>query len=213
MEASIFSAYVAASKLRRWLSRPNALMFIKECKELFDSVFAPRFKDSAVYEDSSIRERQNASTPFDLRHLVPEVKVALRAHVPHADVMYSRSSTHLGNSLIFYFSGGSPTGGPVAGSIKYIYLRNGLWRLAVQRQLPAPEGVQDPFKCYPHFPACLYSTVLSEQLEEVDLTWLVGHYARWNVTDTLCVVLTLSRVSYFATASYCNVLISIHLQE
>lgn len=211
MEASMFSSYIAASKLRRWLSRPNAPTFIKECKELFDNVFASRRKDSTIFENSSIHDRQDVRTPPDLRHLVPVTTVTLRAHVSHADVTYSRSSTHLGNSLILYLGGGSTSGGPVAGSIKYIYLRDGLWKLAVQRQLPAVEGTQDPFKPYPHFAARLYSTALSGQLEEADLTWLVGHYARWSISDALCVVLALSRVSSFAIANYCNVLISICL--
>ena len=170
MEVSMFSSYIAASKLRRWLSRPNAPTFIKECKELFDDVFASRRKDSTIFEDNSIHDCKTVRMLSDLHHLMPATMVTLRAHMSHADVTYSRLSTHLGNSLILYFSEGSTTGGPIAGSIKYIYLHDGLWKLAVQRQLPAAEGTQDPFKPYPHFPARLYSTALSKQLEEADLT-------------------------------------------
>ena len=186
-------------------------MFIKECKELFDDIFASRCKDSTIFKDNSIHNCKTVCTPSDLHHLMPATTVALCAHVSHADITYSRLSTHLRNSLILYLSEGSTTGGPIAGSIKYIYLRDRLWKLAVQWQLPAAEGTQDPFKPYPHFPACLYSTALSKQLKEADLTWLVGHYVRWSITDVLCVILALSHVSSFTIANCCNILISICL--
>ena len=65
-----------------------------------------------------------------------------------------------------------------------------------QRQLPAPADELDPFRHYPGFPAKLYCSRLSHELEIVQAEWVVSHYARWTMPSGCVVVLLLSRVSY-----------------
>jgi hypothetical protein len=195
MGESLLQSFIAASKLRRWLARPDAPIFIKECKTLFDKAFGSKFRESTVFEDVSHADRLPVLTPLELLPLVGKDKVSLRAHTVHVGVTYSRSSTHLGNSLVLYYPGGDTLREPVAGSIKYIFTRDGRVRLAVQQQRPAPSGTIDPFAAFPEFPARIYSLALDDALEEVELIWLVCHYARWTMTSELCVVLALLRVS------------------
>ena len=83
----------------------------------------------------------------------------------------------------------------VPGSIKYIYQERGRFVLAIQRQLPA-DDVSDPYGIYPYFPAKLYSSSLSRELERVEPDWIYAHYARWKVSSTQSVVLSLSRVRH-----------------
>ncbi|KIK29888.1 hypothetical protein PISMIDRAFT_74083, partial [Pisolithus microcarpus 441] len=103
-------------------------------------------------------------------------------------VVYSRSSTHVGNLLIMFYPQGYLSASPIPGSIKYIFGDNGLLTLA----LPLPSGKQhDPFASYPHFPAKLYSSVVSDDLETVRLSWVVSHFSCLAVTDDRVVVLSL----------------------
>lgn len=118
----------------------------------------------------------------------------LHARLHHRNIVYSRSSTHLGNSLVFFFPGGDRRAKPVPACIKYIYGKHGALALAVQRQLPAPAGTLDPFARYPYFPAKLYSCNLSNTLEIVKVDWIMCHFARWQLSSKLSVVLILSQV-------------------
>jgi hypothetical protein len=167
---------------------------VKECKTLFDKAFGAKFRESTIFEDVSMEHRKLLSTPHDLSPLVNTSQVSLRAHIAHAGVTYSRSSTHLGNSLVLYYAAGDVSKPPVAGSIKYIYTEGNVVRLAIQRQIYAPAGTTNPFARYLDFPASVYSTSMSIELEMVELIWLAGHYARWAMSEDLCVVLALLKV-------------------
>ena len=81
---------------------------------------------------------------------------------------------------------------PVPGLIKYIFQDKGTVFLAVQRQIPLPSGVVDPFRFYPFFPAKLYSSGLLRSLELVELEWLAGHCARWEMPSGHSVILSLT---------------------
>lgn len=189
-------SFIAASRLRRWLNRSDAPPVIKECKAIFDRTFGRTFKESTIFEDTATSKRKPATTPLDLLPLVGESQVVLRAHASYAGVTYSRSSTHLGNSLILYRAGEDVAQQLSAGSIRYIYDNNGSVKLAVQRQTAVAPGTVDPFGPYPDYHARLYSTRLSEDLEEVQLSWVMGHYARWALSDDVCIVVPLLRVSW-----------------
>ncbi|KIK16134.1 hypothetical protein PISMIDRAFT_113906, partial [Pisolithus microcarpus 441] len=107
-------------------------------------------------------------------------------------VIYSRSSTHVGNSLIMFYPQGVRTSLPVPGSIKYIFGSSGKLLFAVQRQSPLPVDAQpDPFAMYPHFPAKLYSSTVLKRLETIHLSWVLCHFARWEVSDGCVIVLSL----------------------
>ena len=83
---------------------------------------------------------------------------------------------------------------PVPACIKYIYAQQGEMSLAVQRQLPTPTGIMDPFAQYPHFPVKLYSAKLADMLEAVKADWIRCHFAHWQLSPELAVILTLSQV-------------------
>ena len=47
-----------------------------------------------------------------------------------------------------------------------------------------------------YFPAKLYSSSLSQELEHVEPDWIYAHYAKWKVSCTQSVVLSLSHVCH-----------------
>ncbi|KAG2368967.1 hypothetical protein BDR07DRAFT_1268690, partial [Suillus spraguei] len=110
------------------------------------------------------------------------------------NIIYSRPSTHLGNSQILYYPQGDWTLITVPASIKYIYgTLTGELVFAAQRHLPLDphDNTIDPFSFYPDFPAKLYSTELESCLENVKVTWVVSHFARWTVSSHHTVILVL----------------------
>ena len=167
---------------------------------LFDKIYLPKVPDdsSGVLGDIHAEDISTTSNtvPMDLHPLLASFQrqVTICARVRHNGVIFASSKTHIGNSLVqFYPRGDRST--LVPGSIKYIYQEQGRFVLAIQRQLPA-EDVSDPYAIYPHFPANLYSSSLSQELECVEMDWIYAHYARWKVLATQSVVLSLSRVRH-----------------
>jgi hypothetical protein len=151
--------------------------------------------DVSDSDDELTRSKKSRQQiPKDLRQLVGSVEVELHARLCHRNIIYSRSSTHLGNSLIFFYPLGNTSSNPVAACIKYVYSKHGIMTLAVERQLPSPVGTVDPFARYPYFPAKLYSCKLSDTLETVEVDWIMCHFARWQLSSRLSVILMLSQV-------------------
>jgi hypothetical protein len=179
---------------------------IKECKALFDKGYAPKrddysgagvygdgvFVDTSQFVDSDYRSVQ---APADLRLLVKRDKLVMYARFKHHGIVYARASTHLGNSLIMYYSRGLKSAPPVPGTIKYIFDHQGKVVFVVQRHLDPPSEHTDPFAPYPDFPAKVYSSALAE-LEIVEPDWVMSHFARWEVSQGQVVVLILSKVCF-----------------
>lgn len=191
-------SFLKGAKLRAWLSRPQCPPAVQECKILLDRAYSIRADPFDPLDD--IVPIPDAATvipaPVDLQPLTNQCKAVLRAHVKHGGVVYSRSSTHVGNSLILFYPLGNRSSMPIPGSIKYIYKVDDSLAFAVQRQctLAATESRNDIFAAHPHFPAKLYSSTLARNLEHVKISWVLGHYARWAVSDSQVVVLSLCRV-------------------
>lgn len=164
---------------------------------MFNKTFGGgRHKPESHHDD--LPESAFASTPADLRHLISDPLVALRARYHYDDVGFSKASTHVGNSLIMYYTDGKFKAPPVPGSIEYIIVkRDKKVVYAVRTQLPASSNMDDPFRFYPHFPAKVYSPNLSPTMTIVEPEWVLSHYARWQMDEDRVVVLTLSRVSLF----------------
>ena len=198
-------SYLKGAKLRSWLSRPDCPTAIHECKTLLDQAY--RYPDSNPYvtHDSLVNSTDlpNAvKAPHELQGLVGLQRVVLRTYVKDkTGIVYSRASTHLGNSLVLFYPKGNHSSNPTPGSIKYIYGEEESFIFAVQRQcLLVPVGFganSDPFAIYPHFPARLYSSALQETLECVKFSWVVGHYVQWAVSREHVVILNLSQVRNF----------------
>jgi hypothetical protein len=202
MESTLLASFLRAGKLKRWLAKPDCPSVIKECKQLFDKIYTPKARnsersDSDPVDESAAEEKPAVSAhpaPDDLRRLLANAKVAMSARVRHKGIVYSSSKTHLGNSLVQFYPRGDRRRSPIPGSIKYVYHEGGVTYLAVQRQLPLDHTIQDPFASYPHFPAKMYLSHLSQSLERVELDWIYSHYARWNFSSQYAVVLSLNRV-------------------
>jgi len=91
-----------------WLGRLDCPPAIKQCKLLFDKAYAPWQDDHVNSGDHSGDRLQSSSScpstvPADLHHLVKQSKVVLHAWLVRDQVVYARSSTHLGNSLVILF--------------------------------------------------------------------------------------------------------------
>jgi hypothetical protein len=192
-----------AAKVRRWLSRPDCPAVLREVKDLFDKAYSPKYDDySNMGEDPDDFDDTTPSDspakgiiPTDLRPLVTGNRVTLQARFKHGGVVYARSSTHTGNSLVYFYPCGNKSSRPVPGSIKYVFNDGGRVAFAVQRQLDMYPGTVDPFVHYPDFPARLYSSSLADQIEKVEVEWVQSHFARWKISREHAVVLNLSKVS------------------
>lgn len=201
MESTILTSYVQAAKLKAWLAHDNCPPAIKECQILFEKAFTVEgdtsldggdLPDMSFSGTSSIR---SSTIPPDLHKLIPR-PIALHSHHRVNGVMYTRHSTHTGNSLVTFYPGGDTSLPVVPGSIKYIFEHGSKISFALQCQNPAPSDTLDLFRHYPHFPAQLYHASLSPELDKVNPSWVVSHYVRWSFMPTFVVVLTLSRVRY-----------------
>ncbi|KAG2076367.1 hypothetical protein BDR04DRAFT_1114419 [Suillus decipiens] len=99
--------------------------------------------------------------PDDLYALIRQQMAVLHATLKFNSVVYSKASTHLGNSQIFFYPQGDWLLTPVPASIKYIYNHH-------------HTRIMDPFAMYRSFPAKLYLTDLESHLENVKVSWVVG---------------------------------------
>jgi hypothetical protein len=202
LENTMLLSYIKAARLRCWLARPDCPPAIQECGVLFDRVFNKNATNSIheLAEDpmnDTIMVADCAATsavPEDLYTLIRRRTAVLRATLKFEGVIYSKASTHVGNSQIFFYPRGDRSLTPVPANIKYIYSTlTGELLFAVQRHIPLDHHIVDPFSLYPDFPAKLYSTDLENRLENAKVSWVVSHFARWRVSDGYAVILSLSR--------------------
>jgi hypothetical protein len=172
----MLQSFIKAGKLRCWLARVNFPPVITECQALFDKFYAlvrhnTEIDDGrdGVFVEMSFADSLPVpcTTPDDLFNLVQKQKTVMPTWLQHGGVIYATPSTHLGNSLIHFYVNGDRSKLPIPGCIKYIYEHEGKMLFAVQNQLPACDGITDPFKPYIHFPAKLYSSSLNNVLEVV----------------------------------------------
>src|ERR1700676_1152980 len=199
MESTLLHSFLKAGNLKRWLAKPNCPTVIKECKSLFDKIYAPKVLEGNINggDVGTGIDGVDKGIPANLHPLLGplECRAVMHVRIQHNDVIYATSQTHVGNSLVQFYSQGNRSS-LVAGSIKYIYQEQGQFVLAVRRQLPINDGVFDPYAIYPHFPAKLHSSQLSPELERVQIDLIYSHYARWQISTTQSVVLSLSRVRH-----------------
>jgi hypothetical protein len=193
LESTLMRTYIRSSNLKRRLSSSGCPEVLRQCKVLLDKAFGIHNEEDE--EDEETYTSPLVTPPPDLVPLINADKVILRARLRDKNVIYARSSTHVGNSLVHFYSGGSTSSPAVPGSIKYIFrTSDGPFTFAVHRQLPVSDDTPDPFRHYPHFPAKLYSSSLSDRLELVQVDWVMAHFARWQSSELHAVVVSLSKV-------------------
>ena len=166
-------SYLKGAMLRAWLARPNCPTAIHKCKILLDRAYGSEVDVESADDDGLLlKTHVDSPTPTttapDLQRLIGKLSVFQRARVKHVTgVSYSRSSTHVGNSLILFYPNGNRLSAPVPGSIKYIYQAEDAFHFAVQHQHPihGRSSIADAFSAYPHFPAKVYSSNLKNMHE------------------------------------------------
>lgn len=213
MESTLLQSFLRAANLKRWLAKPDCPAVIKECKVLFDKIYAPKVPDSddgdsSLQDDIADTKDVTGSDATLAALLNTNGKVITRARLRHNGIIYSTSTTHLGNSLVQFYPNGDTALSPVPGCIKYIFSQRNRLYLGIQRQLPLDSPTPDPFALYPQFPAKMYSSRISPSLEQVEVGWIYSHYARWEMSADHAVVLSLNRVRRIFLASvsraYCS---------
>jgi hypothetical protein len=182
MEATVTEAYMRGANLRRWIKRPDCPEVIHQFKHLFDKAFSPPSHDGIESESMS---DEISSTTVNRNDI---------ANYRHAGVVFSRASTHLGNSLVLYYPKSSSTE-PIAGSIQRIESELNRVKFHIRRQAVLPPAKLDPFRKYPSFPATVYSSRMAGGLcDIVPLSSVVTHVARFDFLDERSVIVNLSRV-------------------
>jgi hypothetical protein len=139
---------------------------------------------------------KGVSVPLDLHHLVSSTKITLQGWLIHNGVIPAWSSTHLGNTLVQFYAGGNIYSPLTCSCIKYIFNFDGKIVFAIQHQLSALIRTVDLFNQYPHFPAALHAPGPAEELEIVEVGWVVCHYAQWQYSTKLALVLSLLLVCW-----------------
>ena len=186
MEGTLLCSFIRATSLRRWLCRADCLPVIQECKVLFNKAYAPEldgYTPSTNPSVSSGETSQAVPVPVNRRHLVNQPKVILQAQHVCDRMVYAKSSTHLGNSLVHFYVDGNRATQPVTSCIKYIFVSDDRIHFAIECQLPLPHGSPNPFKHYPHFPASLYSVELSPTLETIQVNWVTSHFCSMDIVS------------------------------
>jgi len=160
LENTMLLSYIKAARLHCWLARPDCLPAIQECAVLFDWVFNKNTTNSIhkLAEDpmnDTIMVADCAATsavPEDLYTLIRWRMAVLHATLKFEGVIYSKVSTHMGNSQIFFYPRGDRSLTPVPANIKYIYSTlTGELLFAVQWHIPLDHHIVDPFSLYPDF--------------------------------------------------------------
>lgn len=207
MESTLLQSFLRAANLKCWLAKPDCPAVIKECKMLFDKIYAPKVPDSdagnsSLQDDVANTEHITGSdATLDALLRNTKGKVITRARLRHNGIIYSTSTTHLGNSLVQFYPNGDTALSPVPGCIKYIFLERTRFYLVIQHQLPLDSLIPDLFALYPQFPAKMYSSHVSPSLERVEVGWIYSHYARWELSAEHAVVLSLNHVHHIFLAS------------
>ncbi|RDB18859.1 hypothetical protein Hypma_014527 [Hypsizygus marmoreus] len=178
LEHTLLRSHMRAAGLRRWLKRPDCPEVIRRFKGLFDKAFS----QSVSADNDTAAETTILTSPREV------------AHYMYNGVNFSRSSTHLGNSLVLYYPS-SLCMTPVAGSIEKIIISSSGVHLSIKRQAQLPPEFYDPFRRYPSFPAKVYSSKMVDgPPDKVSFDSVVSHVARFTFSSNRAVILNLSRV-------------------
>ncbi len=162
-----------------WLRKPNCPELIVQFKHLFDKAFTT---------SNSRKNNDHMAKPNSPRQTD-------RAYYTYQGVTFSRSTTHLGGSLVLYYPTASSVE-PVAGSIQRIVTRGDQPCFYVKRQKTLPLSAFDPFQRYSFFSAKVYSSDMSDEPEDkVPPSSVLSHVARYNFSGKRAVILNLCKVS------------------
>ncbi|KAF9021597.1 hypothetical protein BDP27DRAFT_1195416, partial [Rhodocollybia butyracea] len=199
-ERTLLHSFNRGSAFRQWLMRDDCPELLKSVARLLDKAFtaSPDGLDTEA-DDESDGERdvvgQRDVSDFTAE-MIPELasisgaRFLSRIEAPHGFYTIP-SAPGAGNSYVSFYPDGDRSREWVAGRIHYIFEHNGKTQLAIRRSIALPYNSPDPFKAYwvDGFQAKLVSTEFSTQLELVEIDWIRGHSARWELgAENLVVV-------------------------
>lgn len=183
-------SFLRGSKFRQWLARTDCPPALARCKTVLDTF--DRGGSDTVLEDFKTTRRVSR----ELRELTGFRELPTLEYVRRDGVGYradSDATNDIGNSLVMVQNGDGSPPSPVR--IAHIYLRDNTIRLAVHRLIPLNNPqllrVQD---CFGAFPATLYSATFEDTLVETTLTQVISHYAWWDISENISLVLDLCKV-------------------
>jgi hypothetical protein len=180
MEATIMKAFMRGANLRRWMKRADCPEVIHQFKHLFDKAFSP-----PAYDGIGSVSDETSPTTVNRNDV---------AYYSRDGLVFSRASTHLGNSLVLYYPNASSTES-IAGSIQRIEREHNCVKFHIQRQATLPPAKLDPFRKYPSFPATVYSSRMADgPCDVVPLSSVITHVAHFDFPNERSVVVSLSRV-------------------
>ncbi len=200
-------AYLRAASIRHWVSRPDCPPAMKVATDLFKQAYgihsdlnSEEIIDEEV--DDDLLATPTTQIPEELRKALGNQGkgIQLRARHHYQGVIYTRSETHIGNSLVEYYPDGCRTSNPIPGSIQYIFadVKHSSVSFAIRHQRSRLSSFQDPFKPYPYIPAKIYRTELEPELGIINPEWVYSHYARFEWKDDHCVVMSLNQIRLFS---------------
>ncbi|KAI6037172.1 hypothetical protein BKA83DRAFT_4041305 [Pisolithus microcarpus] len=110
LEQTVLDSFIQGSKLRHWLGQPDSPAAIKECKLLFDKYIS----NSEVSISEFVPKRApKQAVPTELRLLTSRKHLVLHACTNFGGTVFSRHSSHQGNSSIMFYPGGSQSRPPI----------------------------------------------------------------------------------------------------
>jgi hypothetical protein len=181
LEYTILKSQHEAANFRRWLCRPDCPDVVKDVRTIYDKLFTP------------------TSTSYDLPWEKESVltNASERAHYTHKGFNYSRSSTHEGNSIIFYKPSDKANERPVPGKIiKIIQRSNGVF-FQVKCYENLSQDARDPFLLYQYLQAQTFSSTLCRDYQEIPVDFVVSHAAKYDFTNNRSVFVNLQYLMHF----------------
>ncbi|KAF8825246.1 hypothetical protein HHX47_DHR7000450 [Lentinula edodes] len=199
-ESTLLHSFCKGSAFRRWLLRPNCPPLLKVLRRILDKAFGLN-KDNRMHahgeecevdnlEDSEDHSQFRIATPSELISLVGSRKLECysRIHAGYGKYYGIPSAPGKGNSFICFYPGGNQQLEWVAGQIKFVLKQDGRTRFVIRRSLPIAfdQTTPDPFRKFwaQGFQAKTVSSAFSSDLEFIEREWLLGHIARWEISES-----------------------------
>lgn len=188
LEVTMATIFARRANFKRWLTRSDLSKEMQIFRDLLSGVVeAVDWAGQSFDEDP-----ENISSIEIDRDMFDNLREGHHANFRHRGVIYSRQSTHVGNSLIAF----EKEGKTFYGSIQSIVtLKSQETVFEVKPYHPLSADIDDAFSRYaPHFPAQLVSSREAET-EYITKYAIKSHCARYWVSKDSILMIKLSRVS------------------
>lgn len=184
-------SFLRASKFRQWLARTDCPPALARCKAVLDGLEdggADTTPDSDAFKERRTPRELLLATGLYALYTTDYIRykgVGLRAD--------SLATNEVGNSLVMVKAEDGSTTFPVR--IAYIYIRDGMIKLAVHRLLPSRiNGLSRALDAFQDLQVSIYSATFEDSLLEIPVTRVDAHYAWWDLSGDVSLVLDLDQV-------------------